>query len=119
MPASGAAGAAAEADGGAAGGGAAPPGGGAPPPAPADAQRVRVPQKVPGFVSREGLRTAVEEGGAQYSPLYLWTAEAREAEWSNFDKSKRRNLSNRFNEHIRVRAARAPSRRLDAMPFLR
>ena len=119
MPASGAAGAAAEANGGAAGSGTAPPGGAAPPPAPADARRVRVPTPVPGFVSREGLRTAVEEGGMHYSPLYLWTAEARDAVWGTLDQSERRNLSNRFNEHIRVRAARAALRRLDAMPFLR
>ena len=107
MPPSGAAGAAPEAVGGAAGGGSTHADGAAPPKASADADRVRVLTSVPGFVSRDGLCAAVERGGATYDPLYLWTAEARDAAWRGLPAEERRKLSNRYGEQMRVRAPRA------------
>ena len=106
MPPSGAAGAGAEADGGAAGGGGVHAAAAAPPQASADAERVRVLTSVPGFVSRDGLCAAVERGGATYDPLYLWSAEARDAAWRGLPAEERRKLSNRFGEQMRVRAPR-------------
>jgi hypothetical protein len=107
MPPSGAAGAGADEDGGVSSGGAARAAGAAQPQAPADAERVRVPKSVPGFVSREGLCAAVERGGPAYDPLYLWTAEARDAAWRGLPSEERRKLSNRFGEQMRVRGPRA------------
>ena len=107
MPPSSGAGTGADVGGGAAGGAAAAAAGAAQPQAPADAERVKVLTSVPGFVSRDGLCAAVERGGATYDPLYLWTAEARDAAWRGLPAEERRKLSNRFGEQMRVRGARA------------
>lgn len=86
--------------------GVAPEGGAAPQqPLPA-AQGVRITLAVPGYITRDALRAAVEGGGAKYDPLYLWTQAARDAAWATVGHQERRNLSNRFGEQMRVRAPR-------------